>query len=153
MRVAFVRHGERRKGEADPELTSFGVRMVSETGAWLRQQQFIPTIVQTTNTKRTQQTTDLLIHDLSNITQETIEDAPELQRDWERWWETLDRGKEDADILLVGHHPTMEMLLQCYGPAPCSFSKRNFAVALILQTNADGGYTITHAWPGRTSLA
>ena len=36
MRVAFVRHGERRKGEADPELTSFGVRMVSETGAWLR---------------------------------------------------------------------------------------------------------------------
>ena len=98
--------------------------------------------------------TNLLMEANAQEGQEVIEEAPESKQAWERWWQELSKQYEpQEDILLVGHHPTMEMLLQCYGPTPCSISRRNFAVALVLRLDPDGRYTITHAWPGRLSLA
>ena len=153
MHIVFVRHGERRKGEADPELTSFGFRMVEETGAWLRELDFSPDLTQHTPTLRTEQTADTLLHHLTTGARETMEEAPELEADWMRWTEALQsRSPAPESVLLVGHHPTLEMLLQSYGPAPAAVSRHHFAVGLLLEPTDQGSWTITQAWPGRRSL-
>ena len=153
MKIIFVRHGEKRKGETDPELTSFGFRMVEETASWLRELCLSPSLVQYTPTRRTAQTTETLLAHLSPEVVETIPDAPELQPDWERWVEALENQPDPCDcVLLVGHHPTLEMLLQGYGPAPVAVSRHHFAVGLLLERGEGGSWTITQAWPGRRSL-
>ena len=154
MRVLFVRHGERRKGEADPELTSFGFRMVEETATWLHTFGLMPDLVQHTPTRRTEQTTDTLIARLPTTARETIPEAPELTLEWEQWIAELQSRPSPPDtVLLVGHHPTLEMLLQSYGPAPAAVSRHHFAVGLLLESGDNESWTITHAWPGRSSLS
>jgi len=152
MRIAFVRHGERRKNETDPELTSFGFRMVEETSQWLSDFGFIPDLALSTPTIRTQQTATTLLGRFPHVSIERIEHAPETQAEWERWTQSLkNHHSAPNNVLLVGHHPTMEMLIQCYGPAPVVVSRHQFAVGLILQTAPETSWVLTHAWPGRTS--
>ena len=150
MQIAFVRHGERRKGETDPELTSFGFRMVEETAKWLQSTGFSPDLVQTTQTRRTEQTTQTLTVQFPDLARESIANAPEHQEDWETWTEEISNRDSPPDsVLLVGHHPTLEMLLQAYGPAPAVVSRHHFAVGLVLESETPTHWTITHAWPGR----
>ena len=152
MRIAFVRHGERRKGESDPELTSFGYRMVEETSQWLISSGFSPDLALTTSTMRTQQTTQTILAHFPSTRCERLQSAPELHQEWELFTASLgERSPKPASVLLVAHHPTMEMLIQCCGPAPAVVTRHQFAVGLILEATSSSGWTISHAWPGRTS--
>ena len=152
MRIAFVRHGERRKNETDPELTSYGFRMVEETGQWLLDFGFTPDLALSTPTIRTQQTAATILSRFPTVSIERIEHAPETKVEWERWTQSIkDRNPIPNNVLLIGHHPTMEMLIQYYGPAPVVVTRHQFAVGLILQTAPETDWVMTHAWPGRTS--
>jgi phosphohistidine phosphatase SixA len=149
MQIAFVRHGERRKSEVDPELTSYGIRMVEETAQWLDSIGFRPDLSLCTTTVRTEQTADTILSRIPSPSRERIANAPELQDDWERWIEELSQRDPCPDsVLLVGHHPTLEMLLRCYGPTPVVVSRHHFAVGLLLAPGSNG-WSITQAWPGR----
>jgi len=150
MQVAFVRHGERRRAEMDPELTSYGFRMVEETAQWLQSIDFRPDLVLCTPTVRTEQTADTILTHYPSSCRERIANAPELQEDWGRWIEELSqRNPRPESVLLVGHHPTLEMLLKCYGPTPVVVSRHHFAVGLLLVPGSKG-WNISQAWPGRS---
>ena len=113
---------------------------------------FTPDLVLSTPTNRTQQTAASILERFRPISIEPIEHAPETQVDWKRWTQSLQiRNQVPNNVLLIGHHPTMEMLIQCYGPAPAVVSRHQFAVGLILQTAPETDWVMTHAWPGRTS--
>jgi phosphohistidine phosphatase SixA len=128
--------------------------MVEETATWLHTIGLLPDLVQHTSTRRTEQTADTLIARLPQTSREIIREAPELKRDWEQWSKELqDRPSPPETVLLVGHHPTVEMILQTYGPAPTAVSRHHFAVGLLLESGENGTWTITHAWPGRSSLS
>ena len=151
MRIAFVRHGERRKNEIDPELTSFGFRMVEETGQWLLDMSSLPISYcrhHQSHTANCSQHLGTFSTDFYRTDRACSGNPGRL--------EALDavstnRNPVPNNVLLVGHHPTMEMLIQCYGPAPVVVSRHQFAVGLILQTAPETSWVLTHAWPGRTS--
>lgn len=149
MKIVFVRHGERRKGESDPELTSWGRRMSTETGRWVQEQGLTPDLVWVTPTMRTRQTAEeiLLVFSAPIPTREA--GLPELMEDWDALVESLaERVPEDGVALLVGHHPTMDMIKRELGPIPVSVPRGNFASAVVLQS-VDGGWRCTASWPGR----
>ena len=151
MQIAYVRHGERRKGEVDPELTSYGFRMVEESAQWLKSIGFEPGLAQATQTTRTRQTVETILAHFPDTVLETILDAPEIEVDWDQWTEDLaNRPRRPDSVLLVGHHPTLEMLLESFGPAPVVVSRHHFAVVLLLVQESKG-WRITQAWPGRRS--
>ena len=83
MKIVFVRHGERRAGEQDPELTSFGFRMVEEVATWMLELGFTPELALTTPTRRTQQTTATILAHFPDAPLEEISEAPEHQTDCE----------------------------------------------------------------------
>lgn len=147
MYIIFVRHGERRKGESDPELTSWGRRMSTETGAWLQEQGLRPDLVMVTPTMRTRQTAEeiLLLFSAPIPTRE----AELPMEDWDALRELL-QGElpEDGTALLVGHHPTMDMLKNQFSPLSTIVPRANFASAVVLQSGASG-WRCTAAWPGR----
>ena len=60
MTIAFIRHGEPRRSESDPGLTSAGRRMAMEAGQWLASQGLTPTSIQCTPTQRTRDTAEEL---------------------------------------------------------------------------------------------
>jgi phosphohistidine phosphatase SixA len=151
MNIVFVRHGERQAGESDPELTSFGFRMVEEVAAWMLALEFSPQLALTTPTRRTHQTVSTILAHFPDTLLEEIPESPELETDWEVCTEKLSkRNKPPDSVLMVGHHPTLEMLLQNYGPPPMVVSRHHFAVGLLLQ-QSESRWSIVRAWPGRRS--
>ena len=149
MKIVFVRHGERRKGESDPELTSWGRRMSTETGHWLQDQGLQPDLVWVTPTMRTRQTAEeiRLVFSAPIPTREA--GLPELMEDWDALEDALSAALPEGGVaLLVGHHPTMDMIKQEFGPLPVNVPRGNFAAAAVLES-ADGRWTCTAAWPGR----
>lgn len=151
MKVVFVRHGERRKGESDPELTSWGRRMSTETGRWLQSQGLTPDQVIMTPTMRTRQTAEeiLLVFSAPIPTREA--GLPELMEDWDALMDALaEEVPEGGVALLVGHHPTMDMLKRELGPTPVTVPRGNFAAAVVLESGGSG-WRCTAAWPGRPS--
>ncbi|MFT5679111.1 MAG: phosphohistidine phosphatase [Myxococcota bacterium] len=145
MKVIFVRHGERRKGESDPELTSWGRRMSTETGHWIQAQGLTPDQVIVTPTMRTRQTVEEILLVFSAPIPIREAGLPELLEDWDALLETI---PEKGVALLVGHHPTMDMLRRELGPLPVSVPRGHFASAVVLE--ADGGsWRCAASWPGR----
>lgn len=151
MRIVFIRHGERRKGESDPALTSAGRRMARETAQWLEGQGVRPAHVVSTPTQRTRETADELCLMFPEASQTERPESPEVAPDWEQLADVLatDPGAA-APIALVGHHPTVDLLLRSFGPAPSAMPRQNFASALVLD-RTPAGWTIAAAWPGRAS--
>lgn len=150
MRVIFVRHGEKRKGEADPELTSAGRRMAAETGAWLLAQGLRPDLAICTPTQRTRQTAEELLGVLGPIPCEERLDLPEHRADWEALTDPLRRRvPTDGQVLMVGHHPTLHFLADTYGPLPAPLARDAYAAALVLH-GARGVWRVEAVWPGRT---
>lgn len=150
MRIAFVRHGEKRRGESDPALTSAGHRMATETGLWLRDLGLAPLLVLTTPTTRTRQTAEELRAVLPDAPLEERADLPECRDDWDVLVDPLARRLgPTAELLLVGHHPTLHFLSDAFGPLPVAVPRHHFAAALVLDRLAGGRWVITEAWPGR----
>ena len=151
MRIVFIRHGERRRGESDPALTSAGRRMARETALWLASLGVQPAHVLCTPTQRTRETADELCLVFPDAARAERPESPEVAVDWDQLVETLAVAPGLADpLVLVGHHPTVDLLLRAHGPAPVPVPRPNFASALVLDRTATG-WTIAAAWPGRAS--
>lgn len=149
MRIAFVRHGEKRRGESDPALTSAGRRMARETGLWLRDLGLSPLLVLCTPTTRTRETAEELMAVLPSAPLEERTDLPESRDDWDVLVDPLIRRLgPTAELLLVGHHPTLHFLADSFGPPPVPVPRHHFAAALVLD-RLGGRWATTESWPGR----
>jgi phosphohistidine phosphatase SixA len=150
MQLAFTRHGERRRGESDPALTSAGRRMAREAALWLRDQGFAPARIVATPTVRTRETADELGLVFPDAARSERPDAPETRDDWDRLFDLL--SCDDGPVALVGHHPTLAFLLRAFGPPPVPVSVGHFAATLRLHAEPAGVTRLTAAWPGRPAL-
>ncbi len=148
MVVAFIRHGEPRKGESDPELTSAGRRMASEAAQWLAGQGEAPHTIVATPTCRTRQTAEELQRVFPDAAFLQRQDCPESAADWQRLVAAVGPGP----VAVVGHHPTLAFLLAAFGPPPIPVPIRHHAAALVLRPDTAGYWKIQAAWPGRAPL-
>ena len=148
MRLHIVRHGEAmNQGGPERSLTARGEAEVDIAGGRLAEEgvgglYFSPKL-------RTRQTAEeiLLVFSAPIPTREA--GLPELMEDWDTLVESLtERVPEDGVALLIGHHPTMDMIKRELGPIPVSVPRGNFASAVVLQS-VDGGWLCTASWPGR----
>lgn len=152
MRVVFVRHGEKRRGELDPELTSAGRRMASEAGAWLASRGVTPNLAVITPTRRTRQTLEELLAHLPPPLVLERPDQPESALDWEIFTTRLGRElPPGGTALVVGHHPTQHLLLDTWGPPPVSVPRHHLATALILERGVGTSWSFVEVWPGRSA--
>ena len=150
MDLAFTRHGERRRGESDPALTSAGHRMAREAALWLQGQGFSPARIVATPTLRTEQTADewaLVFPDAARVVRD---EAPDTPAAWAALWRAL--SADPQPTALVGHHPTLDLLLRSFGPPPVPVSVRHFCSTLRLEGAAPDQLRIAAAWPGRPAL-
>lgn len=147
-RLAFMRHGEQRRGEADPALTSAGRRMAREASLWLAGEGFAPAAIVSTPTQRTldSQEEAALVFPSATLLQRPA--APEHTQDLDSLLSTLETGP----TLLVGHHPTLAFLLRTFGPAPQPVSHHHFSATLLLEAARPGTWRIRSAWPGRPGI-
>ena len=124
--------------------------MSTETGRWLQQNGLRPDLVLVTPTMRTRQTAEeiLLLFSASIPTRETGLPTWQME-DWDALLESLQTElSEDGIALLVGHHPTMDMIKLQFGTLPTAIPRGNFASAVVLQSGTSG-WQCTAAWPGR----
>ncbi len=158
MHLVFVRHGAPRKGESDPGLTSAGRRMAFETGRWLRDEVLLPLsleplFIRHTPTQRTRETAEELALSFDGVRLSEGSVSPELIEDWQSLVDRLGVGvPRGRAAVLVGHHPTVGLLLDHYGPPPVNVPRRNLAVAMVLSRLDGTGWRIHAAWPGRPVL-
>jgi phosphohistidine phosphatase SixA len=152
MIVVFVRHGEKRRGESDPELTSAGRRMAAETGRWIQAQGWIPSLVVTTPTERTRQTVEELALALEVDVPVEERDLPELSEDLVVLLEGLLVRRPSLTVALcVGHHPMIDLIKRRYA-VPVAVPRVHFASAIALQVDEPGSARCVAAWPGRPSF-
>lgn len=145
-KLAFMRHGERRRGESDPALTSGGRRMAREAALWLESAGFVPTRIVATPTQRTHDTREeVSLVFPSALLADHPGASPELEEDLEALLADL----TPEDTLLVGHHPTLAFLLRAFGPAPMDVPHHHFAATLLLEAGPEGRWRVSAAWPGR----
>lgn len=147
MRVVFVRHGEPRRGESDPALTSEGRRQARETALWLAERGWAPSRIVSTRTRRTRQTAEELALVFTEAEPVLDGGAPELAEDWSAMVD--DYAVAGGITAFVGHHPTVALLLSSFGPSPVRVPVHNLAVALCLVRDEAGRWSIPEAWPGR----
>lgn len=150
MRVVFVRHGQQRAGELDGALTSAGHEMVAEAARWLAAHQILPDLCLHTATTRTRQTAAGLLEGIGGVRSLEVPSLPESLSEWRSLiqdWQA--RLGDHGVLLLVGHHPSLDMLLQAFGPAPEPVHPGNLAATLVLDRLFTGAWAISAAWPGR----
>lgn len=153
LTLAFVRHGQPRRVDSDPGLTSAGRRMAYETGEWLALGGLRPRLVRHTPTARTRETAEELCLSFPEAALGQGPVSPEGERDWQRLADALrEELGGTGSAVLVGHHPTVAFLLQAFGPAPEPVPLRNLAVGLVLEETPSSGWEISRAWPGRPAL-
>jgi len=127
--------------------------MAFETGDWLLASGLRPSAIVHTATARTSQTAEELGHHWTDTPRIQGDVSPELPRDWERLTEELGvRWGDTATLVLVGHHPTVGLILDLHGPPPVPVPRRNLAVALVLEGTPSAGWRLSLAWPGRPAL-
>lgn len=149
MRVVFVRHGERRAAELDPPLTSAGHKMVAETARWLAAHQIVPDLCLLTATTRTRQTAAGLLDHHGAVRRFEVPSLPETLGEWRdlvQSWQP--RLGDHGVLLLVGHHPTLGLLLEAFGPPPEAVPPGNVAAGLVVDRLFTGRWAISAAWPG-----
>lgn len=151
MRTVFIRHGERRKGESDPSLTSQGRRMAREAALWLEAQGVVPVAIVSTPTARTRETAEELALVFPDAVHTERSESPEVPVDWDLLTEQLVATTlPDGPLVLVGHHPTVDLLLRSYGPPPVPVPVHHYCSVLVLD-HSRTGWSISAAWPGRAA--
>ncbi len=150
MKVVFVRHGAKRNNEADPSLTFYGKKMSVETGEWLKKNGHLPDKVICSGKKRTKETAYELLNGCGRKLNVSSEDLPEEEDDWNDYLNLLSLMDEKETTLLVGHHPTMLMLIEQYG---LEISIQNFASAVVLKKISNGVWECADSWPGKADYS
>ena len=151
MRTVFIRHGEPRKGESDPSLTSPGRRMAREAALWLEGQGVVPVAIVNTPTARTRETAEELALVFPDAVGAERPESPEVPVDWDLLADQLAAtALPEGPLVLVGHHPTVDLLLRSYGPPPVPVPVRHYCSVLVLD-NSRTGWSISAAWPGRAA--
>ena len=145
--MIFIRHGARRSNGG--ELTSIGRKMSFETGQWLVDNGYLPQNAFHSATIRTQQTLDEVLLGCDQfITGKEIE----IPENWDDWLTMLEKISQTNphDFIIVGHHPTTEMLAKHY---KISIPVHNFATAIVLQKSSDRAWSYIDSWQGRTAIS
>lgn len=155
--IVFLRHGQPRGGEHDPELTSAGHRMAAEAAAWITRLNLPLERVIHTPTARTRQTAEAAAEalglPLAALMAEPLDDSA---------WEALLTSQRPAPrfgdrslprppappFVYVGHDTTLAYLLhRCSSTAPAGMHRRAWAAGLALR-KLEGRWHIFAAWPG-----
>ncbi len=155
--IVFVRHGEPRRGEADPELTSAGHRMAAETAAWIIGLKLPLARVIHTPTQRTRQTAEA-VAEAAGLPLGTTGAEPLGDEAWEELLSSQrppprfgDRSLPRAaapPFVYVGHDTTLAYLLRRFArSAPEGLQARAWAAGLALR-KIDDQWQIFDGWPG-----
>ncbi len=148
MKIAFVRHGAKRKSEVDPELTSFGHEMTLKTGKWLQGQfKSTPRLI-ATPTNRTIQTAQN-IAEVLGIKSDILKQK--IPADWKKFQIYVNeclKNNNNLCIILVGHHPTMEMLIAKFD---LSIPRHHFSSAVVLEME-NKKLNCTQHWIGQADF-
>ena len=147
MRMIFIRHGAKRSNGG--ELTSIGRKMSFETGKWLTEKGYFPQLAFHSATTRTQQTlTEILLACEKTLPTKEIE-IPDFWEDWLTMLEKISQTNT-SDFIIVGHHPTTEMLANYYN---ISIPTQNFATAIVLQKSSNRLWNYIDSWQGRAAIS
>ncbi|NOY26550.1 MAG: histidine phosphatase family protein [Oligoflexia bacterium] len=149
MRIVFSRHGQQQHGELDGALTSAGHRMVQEAAEWLAGHKLLPDHCLLTDTVRTHETAAHLLAQAPHVRRQIVSRLPESRAGWrslvDHWGPRIgDHGL----LLMVGHHPSLQFLLQSFGPPPEPIGRNNYAATLVLDRLSTGTWAISGAFPG-----
>ena len=147
MKMIFIRHGSRRSSEG--ELTSFGRKMSFQTDQWLAKKGYFPQREFHSPAVRTQQTLqEVLLGSEIHVHLEQLE----IAENWEDWISMLEKISKTntSDVVIVGHHPTTEMLASHYN---IHIPTQNFATAIVLQQSSDGLWDFVDSWQGQTAIS
>lgn len=149
MHLILCRHGEPKRGPDDPGLTSFGRQIIEELALTLKQLELRPTHIQYTSAKRCKESAAILGVLFKCRTEVRLSGLPETLSDWTPFLCDLEERFIPFDvILLVGHHPTNDMLKKLYN---LSDFNNNFASTIIVH-NPHGKWIVNEHWSGRPSF-
>ena len=147
MIVVFVRHGAPRNNESDPELTSFGHRMSIETGQWLKNKGWVPSVCFSTKTRRTFQTAEnLLLGCQVSLVINPFDMAEDVQV-LDPIHALLTENLFAKVALVCCHQPLLEHLRLQYAPHGPPI---RFATAFIMRYS-EGQWICIDTWAGRVS--
>jgi phosphohistidine phosphatase SixA len=148
MKLFFLRHGAKRKNEIDPNLTSRGKKMAFSAGQWVKTLLQSKPVVITTPTVRTEQSAKeicLVLQEELTILKQTI---PSDWNSFERYVIGIYEQSHTTSIILVGHHPTMEMLISKFNlPIP----PQNFSSGVLLEKQHKS-WKCEHYWLGQNDV-
>lgn len=154
-RIVYVRHGERSHIGKDDPLTENGRAMALSTGQWLKEKGLVPSRVIHTGTRRTLETAEQLLLGLGiqvgSVTLFDNKGLPSNEGALEALLEAqVKLAHSGNDVILVGHHPTQNLVQSKFGGARFSVPSANRAAAFILE-KVDGSWRVTAAHPGQAA--
>ena len=148
MTLAFVRHGAKRRQDDNPELTSLGHRMAYSAGIWLKKHVHKSPVLISTPTIRTVQSAKnikLALEESMDIIEQNI---PSDWNSFQRYVIDIFNTYQNNYIILVGHHPTMEMLITKFSlPIP----RHHFSSGVLLEKDSLS-WKCAHYWIGQADL-
>jgi phosphohistidine phosphatase SixA len=149
MHLIMCRHGEPKRGSDDPGLTSFGRQIVEELALTLKQLELRPTHIQSTSAKRCKESAAILGVLFNRETEARLSGLPETLSDWTQFLYEVEEQYAPLDIiLLVGHHPTNDMLKKLYHLSDYT----NYFASTIIVHNSHGQWVVNEHWSGRPSF-
>ena len=147
-KVVFVRHSlTLGDGTTNPDLSPEGIEVAKQAVAWLKGQDFDPDLVVTSQWDRCKQTGQVFAdaYGCGIIHQGGIPTRKE------HFLNLLARFDRTEHVILVGSHPTQELLVRKFG-APRLFRKLKCATFLLERPFVNGvstGWTCVAHWPGK----
>ncbi len=155
--LVFLRHGAFEVGPSDPPLSTGGWEMAARAAAWVAALDWAPTKLWHTPTQRTTETAMAIVRRMPHLQCGVLPDSPANVEEWADLLRKLRGPRRFGDptlprapmppTILVGHHPTLGLLLDLWGPSPIPVDRFAFAAGLFLV--ADGGrWQIVDVHPG-----
>ncbi len=145
MVIIYVRHGKAnsRNNKADPPLSPEGIQQMVQAAAWLREQGYRhDTVLKIVTSKwvRCQESARVLASELG-VSEDRVcarkSGIPARKSTWDRFVEGLVNDQADGvdatdgAAVIVGSHPTQQMLQREYG---CLVVSRSTRVVYVLDT-------------------